>query len=233
MISNQPSPLGLLKTLLPAAVATYDTFATVSPRELHADEEESVRRAVPARRREFATGRHCARQALAVLGVQEASIPAGADRDPRWPPGVVGSITHSAGYCAAAVARSDRVLAIGIDAEPAEPLPEDVLPIVSSATERSRLDDLYVKFPDVPWDRLLFAAKEAVYKAWFPRTRLWLDFDEVEVVFSPGDKTFSATVPGLPMPQGPWLTDVTGRWAHGSRLVLTAVAIVHPENRER
>lgn len=227
-LANRATPLGFLSRLLPPPVASYDTFSSASPHELPTVERETIRRAVPARRREFATGRECARRALSALGLPAAAIPAGPDRDPCWPPGVVGSITHSAGYCAAALAPADRVYAIGIDAEVAEPLPADILPIVATAAEQRHLDDLRRSTPDVPWSRLLFAAKEAVYKAWFPRSRRWLDFDDVRVRFLAGDSTFIASVPGLPAPQGPPLPAVAGRWICTARLVLTAVVVGCP-----
>ena len=85
-----------------------------------------------------------------------------------WPAGIRGSMTHCAGYAAAAVGPISRISAIGIDAEPDAPLPDGVLDLVATAAERDRLA-VTPRKPDIPhWDRLLFSAKEAVYKAWFP-----------------------------------------------------------------
>jgi 4'-phosphopantetheinyl transferase EntD len=39
----------------------------------------------------------------------------------------VGSITHTRGFCAAACARSDDYLSLGVDAEPDEPLPAEII----------------------------------------------------------------------------------------------------------
>src|SRR5882672_7976907 len=82
------------------------------------EEEALIDGAVAPRRSEFATTRSCARQALHRLGVPEGPILRGPKREPLWPPGIVGSLTHCTGYRAAAVARASDVLAIGIDAEP-------------------------------------------------------------------------------------------------------------------
>jgi 4'-phosphopantetheinyl transferase EntD len=226
------TPSGLLTSLLPRSVASYDTFTSASPHELPAIEAVSVRRAVPKRRAEFATGRSCARRALAALGLPDATVPVGPNREPCWPAGVVGSITHAAGYCAAAVARQESVLGIGIDAEPDEPLPPDVLPVVTSASERQHLVSLRAATPDIAWCRLLFAAKEAVYKAWYPRTRSWLGFDDVEVFFHPEQDRFTATVPGLPTADGAVLSQVTGAWTQVRRLVLTAVVVGHGKRHD-
>ena len=115
------------------------------------------------RRREFTTARACARRALASLGVAPAPILPGERGAPQWPPGIVGSITHCAGYRAAAAARARDVLTIGLDAEPDEVLPSGVLEAVSLPGERERLRNLTAAAPGTRWDRLPFSAKETTY----------------------------------------------------------------------
>ena len=68
--------------------------------------EASVGQAVDTHRRKPATGRLCARTALAKLGASSVPIPSGRRGAPDWPSGVVGSITHCAGYRAATAARA-------------------------------------------------------------------------------------------------------------------------------
>ena len=104
-----------------------------------------------------------------------------ADGVPRWPTGVIGSMTHCAGYRAAAVARSDGLRGIGIDGEPHAALPHPACHLVLRDEERTRLRALAAANPDLHWDRILFCAKEAVYKACFPATRWWLDFADISV----------------------------------------------------
>ena len=95
---------------------------------------------------------------------------------PEWPPGVVGSITHCAGWTGAVVARSRGsrlgrgVRALGLDAEPIAALPAGVIDVVASQDEREALARLGAEHPGIPWDTLLFSAKEATYKAWYPLT---------------------------------------------------------------
>ena len=124
-----------------------------------------------------------------------------------------GSITHCAGYRAAAVASTREVLTIGLDAEPNETLPDGVLDHVSLPGERARLRDLAATAPGTCWDRLLFSAKESVYKAWFPLTRQWLGFEDADITIDPAAGTFEARllVPA-PVVTGPR----TGR-PHGLR----------------
>ena len=159
---------------------------------LFPEEEALLARAVDKRRREFATARDCARGALAALGVAPVPILRGERGAPQWPPGIVGSITHCAGYRAAAVARASDVLTIGLDAEPDEMLPDGVLGSVSLPGERERLRDLAAAAPGTCWDRLLFSAKESVYKAWFPLTGRWLGFEDADITIDAADGTFEA-----------------------------------------
>src|SRR5438045_3856440 len=87
--------------------------ADVIAGSLFPEEAIAVERAVARRRRDFSAGRWCARQALAALGISPVAIPVGPNREPRWPAGVVGSIAHSHSHCAAVVALSRHVAALG------------------------------------------------------------------------------------------------------------------------
>ncbi|WP_409062578.1 4'-phosphopantetheinyl transferase [Streptomyces sp. SYP-A7185] len=217
----------MLESLLaPAPVTVVETVEDPPDPFLFPEEAAAVARAVDKRRREFATVRQCARAALAELGVAPAPILPGPKGAPRWPEGIVGSMTHCAGYRAAAVARAGTVRSLGIDAEPAAPLADpDVLRMVSDETERAALAELAVRRPDVPWDRLLFSAKESVYKTWFPLTGRWLGFEEARVELDP-DGTFTAAllVPG-PTVSGRELTGFAGTWRIRDGIAVTAIVL--------
>jgi enterobactin synthetase component D / holo-[acyl-carrier protein] synthase len=139
---------------------------------------------------------------------------------------VVGSITHCAGFRAAAVAGDRDVMTIGLDAEPHDRLPDGVLEAVSSAGERQRLAALGVAAPDICWDRLLFSAKESVYKAWFPLTHRWLGFEQAAVSIDPANRRFTARllVAG-PIVNGVQLTGFHGRWVISNGLIATAIVL--------
>lgn len=216
----------MIDELLPAAVAAIEAFEDADETGLLPGEEAAVGRAVEKRRREFATGRACARGALARLGLPAAPIPSGERGEPLWPDGVVGSITHCDGYRAGAVARSAELLTIGIDAEPNLPLPDGVLGDVARAEERPRLAELSISRPEIHWDRLLFSAKESVYKAWFPLARRWLGFEDATLSIDPAAGTFAARllVEG-PTVAGGRLRGFEGRWLARDGLVLTAIAV--------
>lgn len=224
----------MIETILPATVAVESSVRDHEPVRLFPEEEAVVARSVDKRRREFGTVRHCARGAMAALGVAAVPLVPGERGAPTWPRGIVGSMTHCAGYRAAAVARNHDVRTIGIDAEPHEALPEGILEAVALPEEREHCAELTATeaAARVHWDRLLFSAKESVYKAWFPLTRQWLDFSQASLVFHRDRAsesvwgTFTARllveppdVPGEP------LTGFTGRWRVEDGLALTAICV--------
>ncbi|TMR99653.1 4'-phosphopantetheinyl transferase family protein [Nonomuraea basaltis] len=216
----------MIEDLLPPAAVALEAFDDPPGLRLYPEEAACMARAMECRRREFATTRQLARSGLTRLGLPPAGIPKGERGAPRWPDGVVGSITHCAGYRAAAVARAADLLSIGIDAEPHGPLPPDILEFVATPAERARLAGLAAANPKIAWDRLLFSAKESVYKAWFPLARSFLDFESADVEFDEATATFVARllVPG-PAVAGKELRELTGRFAVRDGLAVTAVAL--------
>jgi 4'-phosphopantetheinyl transferase EntD len=219
----------MIERVLRSPVVWSETTGDPPGAVLFPPEERLVARAVEKRRRELTTGRHCARQALARLGIAPGPILSGPAGEPLWPAGIVGSITHCAGFRAAAVARSTEMATVGIDAEPHEPLPEGVLEVVALPAERIRLDRLAGHDPAVRWDRVLFCAKEAVYKAWYPHAQRMLDFDEAHVDLHPDPRVpATGTLHAELLVDGPTidgrrLHGLAGRWAVGEGLVVAAV----------
>lgn len=207
--------------LLPPGVAAVEQFGEPAEAAVHPGEEAAIAAAVPARRREFAAARACARAALAQVGRKPVAIGTGPNREPLWPPGVVGSITHCAGYRAGAVATDAVAVGIGIDAEPHAPLPPDVHGLVTLPAERAGLARLAAADPSVHWDRLLFSAKESIYKVWFPLTHRWLGFEEAEVRVDLAAGTFTADL----LADDPPMAALTGRWTVVRGIVLTAVTL--------
>jgi 4'-phosphopantetheinyl transferase EntD len=135
---------------------------------------------------------------------------------------VVGSVTHCAGYRACAVGRAEAFAAIGIDAEPHEPLPDRVLPLVAGERERAALAVLAADVPAVCWAKILFSAKEAVFKAWSPATGRWLGFTDAELTID-RDGTFAARLL-VPVP-GEVPAGYRGRWLVERGLIVTAVVV--------
>ena len=217
------APAVLLEQILPDTVLAVETREDAVEGDLFPDEEALLARSLEKRRREFATGRACARAALRRLGRPSGAIVVGPHGAPAWPSGVVGSITHCEGYRAAAVAFERDVLTLGVDAEPNAPLPEGVLDLVALPDERDWVLERVTASPDVRWDRLLFSAKEAVYKAWFPVARRWLDFTDARVTVDAAGRSFEARVHAEAKPRS--LARLSGRWVARDGLIVTAVAV--------
>lgn len=184
------------------------------------EEEVLVARAVAKRRREFAAGRHCARKALARLGWPGFAVLAGANREPLWPPGIVGSITHCRGYCAAAVARATDLTALGIDAELNAELPPGVLRLTSTPREQEEM----VSIPGVSVPALVFSAKESIYKAWYPLAERWLGYLDAEVELDPAGGRFAVRLL-VEAPPGLAASSFRGRFAFSREHVFTAVTV--------
>ncbi|MEU5401337.1 4'-phosphopantetheinyl transferase superfamily protein [Streptomyces sp. NPDC005963] len=219
----------MLDRLLPSWAVSAETYGDPPQARLHPAEEDVIRHAVESRRREFTSVRHCAGLALRELGVGYRPLLPGVRGAPSWPQGIVGSMTHCPGFRAAAVARTGDALSLGIDAEVDAPLPPGMLEVISLPGELEHVDRLSADRPGPRWDRLLFSAKEAVYKAWFPLAGRLLDFHQAEISFDAGQGTWSAEllVPG-PIVGGRRLGRMTGRWSAGRGLLVTAVAIAQP-----
>lgn len=232
----------MIEKILPAGVAYAELFEDPPGLVPHPQEESLIARAVDKRRREFTSARHCARVALGKLGMEPAPILKGEKGAPQFPRGVVGSLTHCDGYRGAVLGYSLQVRSVGIDAEPHGPLPDGVLDAVSLPEERAAL--AAADAGAVHWDRLLFCAKEATYKAWFPLTGRWLGFEDARITFAltesgsgggaePAERPgFEATgtfhsellVPGQTNDGDP-LVSFDGRWMVSDGLVITAITV--------
>jgi len=139
------------------------------------EEARSIMSRVPRVRRASGAARQLGRELVVRLGHEPCAIPKGEGGAPQWPSGIVGSFAHDGDIVVAAVASSRAFGAVGIDIEPADPLPDELRELVVTPRERPHLGD------DPLQGRLLFAAKEAVYKAIAARDGPLLDYQDIEV----------------------------------------------------
>lgn len=211
--------------LLPAAARTAELQGNVPESdELYPEEITHLRRSVPKRRADFTTARRCARTALAQLGVPRPPMVPGERGAPRWPDGIVGSMTHCAALRAAAVARAEDLAGVGIDAEVDAPLPDGVLDTVALPGEIESLRRRAVRHAD----RVLFSAKESVYKVWFPLMGTWLGFEEAEIAIDPDGTLRAHLLADGPLVGGDRVQRLEGRWAAGGGVIRTAFWIPAP-----
>jgi len=188
----------------PAVVIEVATEADEDDSILHPAEQALMNAMVPARKREFAAGRNAARRALARLGFQNATLPRRpSSHDVLWPEGTAGSISHTRGLRVAACVRTTDLRSVGIDVEEAGPLGADIIDAICLPEELLALERLAAPFPS-DWPRLIFAMKEAAYKALYPLTRHMLTFHDARVFIDPLSRGYrfevlDKTMPGMPV----------------------------------
>jgi 4'-phosphopantetheinyl transferase EntD len=214
-----------LTGLFPAGVVAVELTTEAAPDVLTSVELKSISHCADKRVQDFTRGRACAHRALSELGIRDFSLLAGEKREPIWPPAITGSITHTAGFAAAVVARRADIASLGIDCEIIESVDEELWERICTPAEQARL----ARLPVVERRRqaaLIFAAKEAFYKCQFPLSRAWVGFEDVSI--EPADWPASAgslrVVPQnpLPVPDG-WVASLVGRFQFRDRWVVTGV----------
>jgi 4'-phosphopantetheinyl transferase EntD len=212
----------VIETLFPADVVTVRATAEMYDGALFPEEEAAVAKAVEKRRREFAAGRTAARAALAQLGFAPQAIRASDDRAPEWPIGVVGTISHTKHCCAVAVARSDRYAGLGLDVEGAEALKPELYRAICTPDEVARLARLP---PLVDWGKVVFSAKEAFYKCYYPSMRVFLGFHDVELEIDPEARRFTAAIINPDKPAIDGLRVLQGNLQWDDELVYASVVL--------
>lgn len=168
-------------TLLPQGTVTSELIGQGSFEQLYAEEKSALSSAAVVKRRsEFAAGRQCARHCLLQLEIQHYPLTINADRSPHWPTGIVGSITHTHGYCAVAAVRQNDIKSIGIDVEQFKHMTPSIYSHIATAREQQWLQKLSEKDQQIA-ATLLFSAKESFYKCQYPVSQRQLNFDDVEI----------------------------------------------------
>lgn len=209
----------------PVAVVVTDPRAEYPgafPTEL-----EEMPRAVEKRRREYVAGRVAAHRAMEKLGLSARPVLSNRSRAPSWPRGLTGSLTHNDTTCVAAVARASQVRSIGIDVEDESPLGPDLIATICTLEERAWL----ATQPEAARGhlaKLIFCAKEAVYKCQYPVSHRLLDFDAVLVTPDVDTGQFEAT---FLRDTGPFRVNhrLDGRFAMRDGQIHTAVVLL-PDN---
>ena len=209
MLMREPTDpalrLAMASLSLPGLLIEHRLISPGDEQALMAEEAQSLSSSRPEARRASGAARIVARRLLAKLGHSGVALPRAGSGAPIWPEGVVGSLAHDCRVALAAVAAQGEVIGLGVDVEPAEPLPADMLDLVATSRERARLGG------DTLRGRLLFVAKEAVYKALHPLDGIFLEHHDVEIDF----EARRATAPHARV--------LELRWCVSTRLVALAV----------
>jgi 4'-phosphopantetheinyl transferase EntD len=173
LVERALASLSLPGTRLGYRIITEGDQNALLPAEL-----ESLGNTVTKVRRASGAARIAARELMESFGRVDQPIPKSSSGAPIWPEGIVGSLAHDATIAVAALAASRDFMSVGIDLEPAEALEPDLLDLIAKPSERAATR------PDPFGGRVLFVAKEAVYKAVYPLDRVFLDHHDVEVDFT-------------------------------------------------
>jgi enterobactin synthetase component D len=213
----QPNPHRLSQRVCYHSLHSFhDAFALPLSLEARSSLPRELRHATQKRQREFLAGRCCAAEALQCLGAGSTHVAMAENRAPIWPDGVVGSITHTGDFAAAAVAWAADIAAVGIDSEQ----------IIDPATARDIADICMVDETTLfsaadgrsfcEFCTFVFSAKEAVFKCLFPLTRKFLEFSDVRITSLDWNRRYFA-----------WTTVSEhvgiGRLSHANGIVHTSV----------
>lgn len=179
--------------LLPAHIKVVIADEWMWNTPVSAEEEAVIARAVDKRRREFRASRHAARKALALLDMPDFRLLPGKGREPLWPEGIAGAITHTGQFCAVAVARTENTLGLGIDAEQNDPLKDELKSMICTPSESAWVAQK--ERAGSPWvSKLIFSAKECIHKVYYPLNYHTLDFLDAELEVDLFHQTFRAQI---------------------------------------
>jgi 4'-phosphopantetheinyl transferase EntD len=131
------------------------------------------------RKTDFSTGRFCAKKALEQLGIGHSQILRDSGKQPIWPAGIVGSISHSSLLTGAIVGKNSDIVSVGLDIETIGGVELNMWDILFLESEQQFLNLLNNEDRNL-YPTLLFSLKECFYKFQYPLTRQFLEFNEVE-----------------------------------------------------
>jgi 4'-phosphopantetheinyl transferase EntD len=193
--------------------------------ELPAEEAALVEGAVKKRVAEFTAGRVLARRALERLGIADAPpLLRGARGEPLWPDGVIGSITHKTDLCVVVAAKRERIRGLGIDVEDATDLDEELFDRICTPNELTWLESKHPSNHGL-LGKLLFSAKECVYKCRYPMTGEFLGFADVEIEPDLVEGSFAARIVGRENDGWPDDSRVHARWRVAEKKVITTMVV--------
>jgi len=182
----------VINTLIPNNIACVIIHHSSNSPYVHEEEVQEIRNATNSRILEFLSGRNCAHLAIKKLGDKNhQAILRGKNHEPLWPNNIVGSITHCKGYYAAMVSYEKDNTGIGIDAELNTKLPIKIIATTQTKNEIVRNKALLNITGNICINKLIFSAKESVFKFIYPFIKCYINFKDVEIVLDFNAKSFS------------------------------------------
>tara|TARA_B100000401_G_scaffold265757_1_gene180906 strand:- start:6 stop:722 length:717 start_codon:yes stop_codon:yes gene_type:complete len=157
---------------------------STSNQKLHPAEENYFSQLSSVSRKEhYRSGRICAGEVLSKLGtLGQPVLRDPQTREPLWPEGISGAITHSGNWAAAAAGKTSDVSGIGIDLEDLErQVDSRISRHVCIPEEQKWLQECGEDFLEQNL-KIIFSAKESIFKAFFPYTRTYLHFHDARIL---------------------------------------------------
>jgi 4'-phosphopantetheinyl transferase EntD len=141
------------------------------------------------RRDDFCMGRAAAHKALASINADNGPIPKSNAGSPLWPEGFIGSISHKQNAAVALAGPKGNILALGLDLEyRADPIGEAVARRICLAEELAWVRADMALFHQCT--RMLFSAKESVYKAFSDAFGAKPGFLDIDLAWDAAKGTF-------------------------------------------
>lgn len=154
---------------------------------------DRLHRAVEKRRAEYLAGRAMTQAAMALLGHAPTPVSNAASRAPVWPAGLTGSISHARGRCACLLSRNTEQTC-GIDTE-AMASGRSLAAILSETLSAEERDTITKGAFSVATNATLaFSAKEALFKALYPRVDRHFGFDAAKLHSPPDARNLTLTL---------------------------------------
>ncbi|MFI5157214.1 MAG: 4'-phosphopantetheinyl transferase [Sphingobacteriales bacterium] len=192
------------------AYAQYFTEQVVGTEALSLREYKYIESAIEKRKTEFSTGRFCAKKALENIGLFEKEILVGTNREPLWPEGILGSISHCDNFTGAVVGCTDKIVSIGIDIENIGGIKSNVWDVIYTTSEQQFLTNTPTNKVDL-FSTLIFSFKESLYKFQYPITGIYLDFKDVEITFERSEFSFNIINKSVDVKSLPF-NDINTNW---------------------
>ena len=212
---------GILEPLFPDGVRSVFSESAPANVDRYPEEDRFTGKMVERRLQEFQHGRHCARLALSMLGHPPGPIGRGEHREPLWPAGCIGSISHAGSHAAAAVAATDLFLGLGLDMEFADPIEDRLIASICRTEEIDHVND----GEDIGYRaKLLFSIKESIYKCMWPLIREFVDFTEIEVRLVDDSDRYEAIAHTAKCDAVP-VDRLSGRYRRYGKLILASAYI--------
>ncbi|MEW8505978.1 MAG: 4'-phosphopantetheinyl transferase superfamily protein [Candidatus Thiodiazotropha sp.] len=174
-----------LSPLFPSQVVLVNATDEMWKTPLCSEEERLIEGSVKKRQREFRAGRNAAHTALKQLDAPPGPLLRNENRKPIWPSGFLGSISHCDDSCVAACVVEDDLVSLGIDVEPLKPLSPGIARYIDTDRERQFME----RHPELP-RRLIFSAKESLYKCYHPLIERFFGFQSVDLEIDPSSGQF-------------------------------------------